>query len=287
MDVNRDEVRRQLREIDREGRRELPRFRQVLERVFDRDAGVSADAKAGLLGVPSRRTFFAVGGATMLGSAVLVGCGSTKEKQLTQTGTTETTSGSTTTTAPGSDETDAILLRTAQSIEVLAVNAYEEALKSSLVTTADVRSAFTLFQEQHQEHADAIAALTRGVGADVYEDANPYLEITVVTPGLQAAAEEADVLALATILEKTAAETYTYAGGVFTTSDLRSAIMTIGPTEARHLSLLYMLQDINPTPVPFMATADRAVDDSFIGPDGPVKVPEPPTTTTTAAEGTE
>ena len=44
-----------------------------------------------------------------------------------------------------------------------------------------------------------------------------------------------------------------------------------------------MLQDLDPTPVPFMATADRAPDDSFIGPDGPVEIPEPPTTTTTAA----
>ncbi len=58
MDVNRDEVRRQLREIDREGTRELPRFREALKRVFDRDSGMSDDAKAGLLGVPSRRTFF-------------------------------------------------------------------------------------------------------------------------------------------------------------------------------------------------------------------------------------
>jgi hypothetical protein len=285
MDVNRDEVRRQLREIDQEGREELPRLRQVLGRVFDRDSGVSPDVKAGLLGVPSRRSFLSFGGATVLGSAVLVGCGSTKKKQLTQTGTTETTSGSTTTTAPGDRDTDGVLLRTAQSIEVLAANAYGEALKSDLLTSSDVRDAFTVFQDHHQQHADAIAGFTRGEGFDVYEDANPYLEITVVTPGLEAATEEADLLALATVLEKTAAETYTYAGGVLTTTELRSGVMTIGPTEARHLSLLYLLQDVNPTPVPFMATADRAVDDSFIGPDGPVKIPEPPTTTTTAAAG--
>ncbi len=60
--------------------------------------------------------------------------------------------------------------------------------------------------------------------------------------------------------------------------------MSIGPTEARHLSLLYILQNLNPTPVPFMATTDRAADNSFIGKDGPVKIPDAPTTTTTAAE---
>jgi len=236
MDVNRDEVRRQLREIDQDGARELPRFRETLKRIFDADSSVGEEAKAGLLGVPSRRSFFAVGGAAVLGSAVMVGCGSAKKKQLTQTGTTETTSASTTTTAPGSEETD------------------------------------------------AISSMAKGIGAQPYDQPNTYLDILVVKPGLEAAADQDAVLALATVIEKTAAETYTYAGGTFTTADLRSAIMTIGPTEARHLSLLYILQDLDPTPVPFMATADRAVDDSFIGPDGPVKVPDAPTTTTTAAE---
>jgi len=78
MDVNRDEVRRQLREIDQDGARELPRFRETLKRIFDADSSVGEEAKAGLLGVPSRRSFFAVGGAAVLGSAVMVGCGSAK-----------------------------------------------------------------------------------------------------------------------------------------------------------------------------------------------------------------
>ncbi|MGZ4785020.1 MAG: ferritin-like domain-containing protein, partial [Acidimicrobiales bacterium] len=241
------------------------------------------EAKAGLLGVPSRRTFFTVGGAAVVGSAVMVGCSTAKKKQLTQTGTTETTAAATTTTAPGSAETDAILLRTAQSIEALAVSTYDKALASGLVTTPSVSQAFTLFRDQHQQHADQIASITRGVGATPYTEPNTFLDITVVTPGLAAAADEDAVLALATVLEKTAAETYTYAGGTLTTTELRSAIMTIGPTEARHLSLLYILQDLDPTPVPFMATADRTPDDSFIGDNGPVKVPDAPTTTTTAA----
>ena len=283
MDVNRDEVRRQLREMDREGRREEPRFREALKRIFDRDSGASDEDKAGLLGVPSRRTFFTVGGATVLGSAVMVGCSTAKKKQLTQTGTTETTAAVTTTTAPGSEETDAILLRTAQSIERLAVETYASALTSGLVTTPDVVSAFTLFQDQHSQHADAIASITKGVGEEPYDEANPFLKITVVTPGLTAATDESDVLVLATALERTAAETYAYAGGTFTTTKLREAIMTIGPTEARHLSLLYIFQQVNPVPLPLMGTTDRTPDDSFIGPNGPVDIPEPPTTTTTAA----
>jgi rubrerythrin len=284
MDVNRDEVRRQLREIDQEGARELPRFRESLKRLFDRDSGAGEDAKASMLGVPSRRTFFTVGGAAVLGSAVMVGCGSAKKKQLTQTGTTETTSASTTTTAPGSEETDAILLRTAQSIELLAVDTYTKMLGTGLLTTPSASDAISLFKDQHQQHADATASMTRGIGAEPYEKINDYLNIMVVTPGLQAATDETSLLTLASTIEKTATETYTYAGGTFTTPELRSGIMTIGPTEARHLSLLYMLLELDPTPVPFIATADRTPDDSFIGPDGPVKIPEAPTTTTTAAE---
>ena len=85
---------------------------------------------------------------------------------------------------------------------------------------------------------------------------------------------------LAIIVENTAAQTYTQAGGIFTTAELRAAIMSIGATEARHLTVLYGVAAGNPVPLPFMPTRDAAPPDSYIGPNGPVK--EPTTTTTVA-----
>jgi hypothetical protein len=285
MDVNRDEVRRQLIESQREHAASIPRFREMLKRLFDHDSDVSAEAKAELLGVPSRRSFLTLGGVTVAGSAVLVGCASPKKNQLPVTGTTEAPPSSTTTTAPGSAETDLTLLRTAQSIEVLAISAYADALKSGLLTTPAIVDAITLFKNQHSDHANLLASTIRTIGGTPFDTANNYLDVTIVQPGLAAAKTELEVVALATTLEDTAAQTYTLAGGVLTTSQLRAAAMSIGATEARHLTLLLGVQNLNPVPLAFMPTRKSTPEESYIGTDGKTKKePVPPTTTTTAAK---
>jgi rubrerythrin len=284
MDVNRDEIRRQLAESEREHAEAVPRFREMLKRLFDHESGASADDKAALLGVPSRRAFLTFGGATVAGSAVLAACATPKPKQLAVSGTTEAPPASTTTTAPGSKETDLVLLRTAQSIEVLAVQTYDKALATGLVTTASVSDALKLFKSQHQDHADLLATATKNQGGTPYDTANIYLDVEVVTPALAAATDEASVVALGVTLENLAAQTYTKAGKVLTIPDLRAAIMSIGATEARHLTVLYGVQGTNQVPLPFMSTQGAAPPESYIGPDGPV-TPDPvaPTTTTSAA----
>ena len=290
MDVNRDEVRRQLRESQREHAEAVPRFRELLKRLFDHDSAVAADAKARLLGVPSRRSFLTIGGATVAGSAVLVGCATPKKKQLPVSGTTQPPNSSTTTTAPGSAETDLTLLRTAQSIEVLAITTYGAALVSGLLTVPAIVDAVTLFKSQHTDHAGLLASATRDLGGTPFDEANNFLDVEVVQPALTAAkAQDADtalttLLTLATALENTAAQTYTLAGGVLTTPELRAALMSIGATEARHLTVLYGVQNLNPVPLAFMPTRNAAPEESFIGADGKTKEePVAPTTTTTAA----
>ena len=282
MDVNSDEVRRQLIESEREHAESIPRFRELLKRVFDQDSDVSVDAKARLLGVPSRRSFLTFGGATVAGSAILVGCATPKKKQLPVTGTTEPPPSSTTTTAPGSAETNLILLRTAQSIEVLAVATYETALKSGLLTTPAIVDAVTLFKSQHADHANLLASATRDLGGTPFATANNFLDVEIVQPGLAAATTQEQVVALATILEDTAAQTYALAGGVLTTPELRAAAMSIGATEARHLTVLFGVQNLNPVPVAFMPTRKSVPEEAYIGTDGKTKKePVAPTTTTT------
>ena len=121
MDVNRDELRRQLAESRRDHADSMPRFREALKRLFDPDRPGSADDKAGLLGVPGRRSFLTIGGATVLGSALLVACGQrSRPSRSRRPAPRPPQPSSTTTTAPGSHEIDLTLLRTASSIEVLA-----------------------------------------------------------------------------------------------------------------------------------------------------------------------
>ncbi len=95
---------------------------------------------------------------------------------------------------------------------------------------------------------------------------------------MDAATDETSIVKVAVILEDTTAQTYAQAGGVFTTADLRAAIMSIGATEARHLSVLYGVQGGNQVPLPLMPTRDAISPDGYIGPNGPVKEPTPPTT---------
>jgi len=278
MNINRDEVRRQLSASKQDHAEAVPRFREALKRVFDHDSDAASSAKGALVGVPSRRSFLTVGSATVLGSAMLVGCGKSSKKTLPVSGTSIPAPSSTTTTAPGSKELDLTLLRTAQSIEVLAVQTYQKAIDSGLLTTADVLDTIKLFQSQHQDHGDLLAKATRDLGGTPYDTANPFLDVEVVTPALAAADAEAGIVKIAVVLENTAAQTYVQAGGVLTTGDLRAAIMSIGATEARHLTVLYGVQAANPVPLPVMPTRDATPPESYIGPNGPVETPPPPTT---------
>ena len=57
--------------------------------------------------------------------------------------------------------------------------------------------------------------------------------------------------------------------------------MSIGATEARHLTALYIAQGQVPVPLSLASTAKAVTPDAYIGPNGPVKnktVLPPPTT---------
>src|SRR3954453_335001 len=75
-DLNTDEIRRQLRAVDRMNTTAMPRWRDALARLIG-DDDMSTDHKATILGVPSpnRRDLFKIGGASILGAALLAACG--------------------------------------------------------------------------------------------------------------------------------------------------------------------------------------------------------------------
>ncbi len=240
MDLNRDEMRRELRAIDAANKAAMPKWYDALRRIVGGGTTMSTDEKAALLGVPSpgRRHLFKMGGATILGAAVLAACGSDDDD-------TSSASSSSTTAMEGGDgdgasesDMDLPLARTAASLEKLAVDTYQVGIDSGLVTTAAIGDAAKLFQEHHQTHLDALNGVISGAGGAEVTEQNEAVFKALVEPAVSAATTEADIVMLAYDLESAAAQTYAFAGGALSVPELRSTIMTIGGIEVRHAAVL-------------------------------------------------
>ena len=247
-DLPTDEIRRELRAIDRANRRAMPGWRRVLERVVGSE-DLTTDQKAVVLGVPTsdRRSFLKLGGATILGATLFAACGSDSDGASSPTDAPGTTAAGT--SVPGSTmapattvamqpNQDLVLARTAASLEKLAVDAYGQA--GALLTTPAVIDAATMFADHHQQHLDALNAVVTGAGGAAVTEMNQAVFDALVKPALDQASTEADALRLAVALEEAAAQTYAFAGGALSTPELRSTIMTIGGVEARHAAALRM-----------------------------------------------
>lgn len=235
MDLNRDELRRELKAIDADNKAIMPRWYDALRQIIGGGTTMSTDEKAALLGVPApgRRQFFKIGGATIMGAAVLAACGSDDEG-----GTTDTTAAPGTHGEEPGGEMDLPLARTAASLEKLAVDTYQAGIESGLVTTAAIGEAATLFQSHHQAHLDALNGAIKDLGGEEVTEANEAVFKALIEPAVTAAKAEADIVKIALELENAAAQTYAYAGGTLSVPALRSTIMTIGGIEARHAAVL-------------------------------------------------
>lgn len=238
MDLNRDEMRRELRAIDAANKDAMPKWYDALRRIVGGGTTMSTDEKASLLGVPSpgRRQLFKMGGATILGAAVLAACGSDDDDSADSTTTSAAGGGSGAGEEDGS--MDVALARTAASLEKLAIDTYQVAIDSGLVTTMAIADAAMLFQEHHQTHLDALNGVISGAGGEEVTEQNEAVFKALVEPAVGAATTEADIVMLAYDLESAAAQTYAFAGGALSVPELRSTIMTIGGIETRHAAVL-------------------------------------------------
>jgi hypothetical protein len=249
MDFNRDEVRREIRDIDATNRAVMTRWRSALQELINPDSKLSTDEKHALLGVPSRRGFFKIGGVTLLGATVLAACGDDDE-DVAESGTAPTTAagGEGGEEAPAEGNLDLTLAKTAASVENLAVAAYQTAIDSGIVTDATIGAAAAAFRDHHQAHADAINGVVTGAGAEAVTDPNQVLFDALVQPVLDAGPTQDSLVQLAYDLETAAVQAYAFAGGNLSTPGLRSTIMTIGGVESRHAAVLKMLAQGDPGP---------------------------------------
>lgn len=269
MDLNRDELRRELKAIDADNTAVMPKWYDALRQIIGGGHTMSTDEKAALLGVPSpgRRQLFKIGGATIMGAAVLAACSSDDDEGSPSNGD----GGGTTTTAAPDPAMDLPLARTAASLEKLAVDTYQTALDSGLVTTAAIAEAATLFQTHHQAHLDALNRAIKDLDGTEVTEPNEAVFRALVEPAVAAATTEAALVSIALDLENAAAQTYAFAGGALTAPALRSTIMTIGGIEARHAAVLQVAA-LGASPLAVFPD-DRAFfpgDDPLAGIDGAV-----------------
>jgi Ferritin-like domain len=247
-----DELRRLAQDTQTAHVEALRPVRRAFARIFG-DHTVPSAVKTDLA-TPGlhRRGFLRVGGLTIASAAIFAACGG-NDDDANSTATT----GATSTTAAGRDSDDVMILRTASSVEALAVAAYQTAIDSGLVSTAAVADAAKLFQGQHSEHLELFAGLTEQAGGMPFRDPNPAI-LEQLQPRVDALSDEKGVVQLAYDLEVAAAETYQSNVSMFADASLNAAIMSVGGVESRHVAVLASVLRTPAVPVAFQVT-ERAV----------------------------
>ena len=250
MDINNDELRRELRDLDTEHREAMPKWRDALMRLLVDDRETPTEAKADvLLGGFNRRRFMRLSGLAAVGGTVLAACGDDKK---TESGAADTSS-TTAAAAAGGNKTDQTIARTAASLEIFAVAVYDKAITNAaaLKISDAIGKAAVMFKSHHDEHAKAFNAAAVQLGGQPYNDPNPTAA-KAFEAQIAALKSEQDVLKFAFALEQIAAQTYQGVGMKLSTPMLRQTAMTVGGVEARHMAILGHFIE------PPMAVADKA-----------------------------
>ena len=142
---------------------------------------------------------------------------------------------------PEGEVDDVVLLRTAQSLEHTALDAYAAA-RSLDVLSAEQDTLVQRFVDDHTGHSAALGGFITEAGGEEFACANPWLARRVIDPTFEALEGSddllRDVLNIAYGLESLAAASYQSLVGSLTTPDLRMKVMQIGADENRHAATL-------------------------------------------------
>lgn len=256
MDISNDYVRREANESQIEHTASMRSMRDLVNRLFG-DSNESGIAKADFAtGGLNRRKFMQIGGLTVATAAVFAACGSDDSDDVDAAGEGDTATTGGEGGGKGADG-DIKILRTASSLEVLAVDVYQKAIDSGLVKTAAVADAAKLFQAQHKEHSELFQGATKKLGGEAFDKPNPVVLQSLQGP-IGALKDEMGVLELALMLEQAAAATYQSTVGAFKDVSLNQAAMSVGGVEARHVAVLSSVLKKPAVPKAFQ-TKDGAV----------------------------
>lgn len=186
----------------------------------------------------SRRTILRSGGMAAAASAFLAACGGAN-KTVTRIGAADTAAKLSEATV-----TDAALVRTAQSVELLVA----EILSDSRITALadkDAAPVVTAFVAAHNAAAASLAPLATARGAESVDAPNAKLMVAFGEPALalvESGKVAGDVLSLALALETLAASTYQYFVQLTNEPALRAEFVRRGaPSSARAAAVAQMI----------------------------------------------
>lgn len=208
-------------------------FKGFVARLLDPSTKASASEKGNfLLSGLNRRSFLQIGGVGVLSAAVLAACGSDDNDDGASGGTDGGTDGE-------GSATDIAIVRTASSLEHVAIDVYQKAIDNAgaLGISAGVADVAKLFQSQHKDHAAFFEGATKELGGEAFTVANPAV-MESLAGRIAALKNEADVITLARDLENVAAATYQSTVGAFDNIALNEKAMSVGGVEARHAAVL-------------------------------------------------
>ena len=250
--INRDEVRRQLREADREQRASITAFRDALHRVFQ-SKDIPAAAKAELLGVPAPapvpedrwRDHPRRGGAGRLRRGRSRGRGRDRRDHRVDELDHRAAERGRPRHGRGAGPHRRLAREPRRRCPTASSSARPTSqLPAEIDFDPAVIDAATLFRDHHRAHADA-----RQRRADRRRRGRVHRAEPVPARERRAARTwptsptRTGSSSFARDLENIAAGTYAYAAGVLSTPDLRQTIMSIGGVESRHATALALVLD--------------------------------------------
>lgn len=232
MEIDKDTLRREAADTQVAHDTAMGGMRDLVQRILDPSSKTDPKVKHDIImsGL-NRRRFMQIGGVSVLSAAVFAACGSDDKKD-------GATGGGDGDGASGSD-TDIAILRTASSLEHVAIDVYQKAIDNAgaLGITAAVADVAKLFQAQHLDHAKLFENATKEAGGTPFDTANPAV-LDSLADRIAALKGEMDVIVLARDLENVAAATYQSTAGAFDNLAYNAAAMSVGGVEARHAAVL-------------------------------------------------
>jgi rubrerythrin len=196
-----------------------------------------------------RRRLFTIGGASIAAAALIAACADDPRTGIARVGTAPTT-----TKLPDAIVTDAVLLRTAASIERSAIGVYNTVVGHSDLLDPKFDDIVKRFIDDHTGHAALLDKLTTATGGTPFSCGNPRFDSSVLQPILRniTGAEKTDllpkaepsdnpkrdVLNLAHALESLAGAMYQGLVAQLNDPALRQQVISIGTHEVRHAAVL-------------------------------------------------
>lgn len=202
----------------------------------------------------SRRGLLRVGGLSLSFGAVLAACGSDSG----QPGRVGNVPAPTALPEPDLDDrgvpSDAVLLRTATSLEYSAIDLYERLIELG-VFEGQTAALVERLVDEHTAHAEGTAALTTEAGGDPYECANSWVTERVTEPllrritgddgeGIEPSDDPArDALTLVHAFESMLSASYQQLVVQLRTPQLRQEAIGYGAIDARHAAAVAIARD--------------------------------------------